>query len=602
MNQTPEQHYRENLEKVAKELTDYRSRILRVGWLRVLVIVGGIAGAWFLAGIHGGYTAISVVVTLGVFLALVRMHLRLQERRDHLQCLQTINENELKALAGDSSEYEDGAAYVNPDHEFTYDLDIFGEGSIYQHIERCGTLEGRKMLAGWLGTPELNTETIKQRQEAVKEISEASAWRQDLYAYGLLSGEQKGAKDRIVKLLARKERLMNSFLRVAMYLVPVLSVAAIVLYNLDVINDFQLLLYAFIPFGLVGMKLKKFTKLASELSKSHDLINNYAKLIFSIEEKGFKSEALKRAKEEFKTNGLPAHRQLMALSKVIGAVESRNNLFVGILLNFLLVYDLHCINRVEKWLDEFADEVGNWIEGIGVIEVYSSLGNMHYNAPEQIFPEALRDGPLLEMTGTGHPLLQANERVNNDFELKKNGQFSIITGANMAGKSTFLRSVGVNLVLAMAGGSVVAERFKFRPVTLYSSMRTSDSLQKNQSYFHSELLRLKGLVDHLQKGQPTFIILDEILKGTNSKDKASGSKAFVDRLLTLKASGIIATHDLSLCELDKKYPEDVFNQSFEVDIKGDQMHCDYKLRHGVCQNMNATFLMKNMGITHDLQA
>ncbi|NOX46905.1 MAG: DNA mismatch repair protein MutS, partial [Chlorobi bacterium] len=219
-----------------------------------------------------------------------------------------------------------------------------------------------------------------------------------------------------------------------------------------------------------------------------------------------------------------------------------------------------------------------------------------FNNPEAEFPQVKNSDYIFKAEELGHPLIPKVERVDNEVGVKVKG-FSIITGANMAGKSTYLRTIGVNLILGMIGAPVCGRGITISPIQLYTSIRTDDSLQKNESYFYSELKRLKAIIDELKKGTKLFIILDEILRGTNSKDKHAGSEALLKQLIDLKASGIIATHDVALGNLEKSFPEHIKNRCFEVDINGSVLSFDYKLRDGVSKNMNATILMREMGIT-----
>jgi DNA mismatch repair ATPase MutS len=196
----------------------------------------------------------------------------------------------------------------------------------------------------------------------------------------------------------------------------------------------------------------------------------------------------------------------------------------------------------------------------------------------------------------GHILIPKTERVNNDLSLHTTGQYGLVTGANMAGKSTFLRTVGVNLVLAQAGAPVCARSFRWKPATIFTSMRATDSVQDRASYFYAELIRLRRIAELLKGGTEAYILLDEILRGTNSKDKAEGSKGFIEQLVNWPGMGLVATHDLSLAALEEVYPDKIKNLRFEIEIEGDKLHCSYKLQPGVSQNLNATFLMKQMGI------
>jgi len=255
--------------------------------------------------------------------------------------------------------------------------------------------------------------------------------------------------------------------------------------------------------------------------------------------------------------------------------------------------------KLKEWLSSNSEEIKNWFEAVYEMETVSSLGNFHFNNPTNNFPEMDKD-IVLSAENLAHPLLNNKTRVVNNFELDNLQKFTIITGANMAGKSTFLRAIGVNLILAMSGASVSATKFSFTPLPLFSSMRTADSLSENESYFYSELKRLQLIVNKLKSGEKLFIILDEILKGTNSKDKAEGSKKFVQQLINYKTAGIIATHDLSLCSLKNDFPSQIENSYFDVEIENDNLIFDYKLKPGICSNMNAQFLMKKMGITNSI--
>ena len=237
--------------------------------------------------------------------------------------------------------------------------------------------------------------------------------------------------------------------------------------------------------------------------------------------------------------------------------------------------------------------MSDWFEVVSFFDAYNSLGNFAFNHPKGVFPEIIKNGPVINATQLGHPLLNKTKRVDSDL-LIDNEQFFIVTGANMAGKSTFLRTVSLHIVMANVGLPVCAKSSQYFPVKLITSMRTNDSLSEESSYFFSELKRLKYIVDAIKK-EPYFIVLDEILKGTNSTDKAIGSKKFVEKLVASKATGIIATHDLSLCEIEKELNE-VKNYFFDAEIINDELYFDYTLKQGVCKNMNASFLLKKMDI------
>jgi DNA mismatch repair ATPase MutS len=254
--------------------------------------------------------------------------------------------------------------------------------------------------------------------------------------------------------------------------------------------------------------------------------------------------------------------------------------------------------RLEKWKIYHKTQIGQWFHVLGKFETIISLTSLHVNNPDYTFPELSEKHPV-KATALGHPFIHAKERVCNDFVIDHEHEFCIITGANMAGKSTFLRTVGLNLILAMTGGPVCAKRFMFVPQTLFTSMRTTDSLQKNESYFYAELQRLKRMLEGMEKDEISFVLLDEILKGTNSKDKQEGSKKVLQKIMHHNGTGIIATHDLDLAEFGTRYPECIINKCFEIEIQNARIFFDYKLQEGITKKMNAMLLLKQMNIIDD---
>jgi DNA mismatch repair ATPase MutS len=332
------------------------------------------------------------------------------------------------------------------------------------------------------------------------------------------------------------------------------------------------------------------------LSRKSELVKKYSGLLQTVEKEAFNSPYMMGLKGALEGSGGLPSEATKKLSSILNAFEARNNMLMGFLLNFLFLWDMIQVIRTENWQALHREDLPKWLEVLAETDALCSLANFHFNHPGSIFPSPHRDGSLLEAKELGHPLIPVNDRVNNPANILCRRHFTIITGANMAGKSTYLRTVGVNLVLAMTGSAVIAEEMTFRPASLVTSIRTRDSLQKSESYFYAELKRLKYIIDRLHEGEKLIILLDEILKGTNSRDKQSGSIALLTKLLRYEASGLVATHDLALGELEKQYPENITNKSFEVVIENDQLVFDFKLKVGIAKQLNATFLMRHMGI------
>ncbi len=332
------------------------------------------------------------------------------------------------------------------------------------------------------------------------------------------------------------------------------------------------------------------------VSKTSEMLTKYAFLLKQIESLRPASAKLAELKNNIVKADLSASKSLRSLSSILTALDNRMNFVSWTLFNGLVLWDILQMRRLENWQKIHQDEIAKWFETIAEIDMLICFSNFHYNHPDAHFPVIFSDKKTIQAENLGHPLILRQVRVDNPFEINHR-QFLIVTGANMAGKSTYLRTVGVNLILGMCGAPVCATKFSFKPVEIYTSIRTSDSLQKNESYFYSELKRLKAIIDELKSGKELFIILDEILKGTNSKDKHAGSEALLKQLIRYNAIGIVATHDVALGILQESFPDNILNRCFEVDIDGDRLTFDYKLREGVSKNMNATLLMREMGIT-----
>jgi DNA mismatch repair ATPase MutS len=364
------------------------------------------------------------------------------------------------------------------------------------------------------------------------------------------------------------------------------------------ITFWHFLAYLVIPLAISGIKHRTVNKKHNLLSRKFHVLKKYSGLFEMIESHAFSSSLLKKNRDVLVLDGESAGRAIRQLAKITNAFDTRLNLLAGFLMNIFFVWDIRQAVRLDRWKVKYKDRLPAWFNVMGEVDALVSFAGYAYNNPDFVYPQIVeKDEFFLEADKLGHPLIDNKNRVCNSYQVKGSGQFTILTGANMAGKSTFLRTVGINIVLASNGAPVCAEKMKISPVEIVTSIHTADSLANNESYFYAELKRLKLIIDMLKEGKHIFIILDEILKGTNSNDKQSGSKALVEQLISLNASGIIATHDLSLGVLQDRFPENVDNKCFEVIIENDRLDYDYLLKDGIARNMNATILMERMGIT-----
>lgn len=386
------------------------------------------------------------------------------------------------------------------------------------------------------------------------------------------------------------------FIKLSAYILPAAAVITLVFVFAGILSlKVFILLYVF-NLMLIGIFIKRSNRIHAMVSQKHIFLSSVEQLVATFEKEQFKSSVLTATQEKMCTRQGSAAEKIRELKFLIQAFDNRLNLFVGFILNGLLLWDFHCIIKLEKWRTSVSSSLPVWMNLLGKIDGFNSLANYAYNNPDYSFPQVENGEPVLEADSLGHPLLKRETRINNDFSVKRRGQVFIITGANMAGKSTFLRTVAVNMVLGMIGAPVCAGGMKLSPVKLFTSMRTTDSLSHNESYFYAELKRLKALKERLETGENIFFILDEILKGTNSTDKSLGSKLFLRRLIEYRGTGLIATHDISLGEMETEFPVNVVNLCFEIEIDGERISFDYLLRDGITRKMNAAALMKQMGI------
>ncbi len=597
-----------------KELAVLKRKNSLIALSRGIVFVLGVSIIYLLQDNSYVQVLLLLFVFFGLFLGLVKYNIRLKEKIRFVERIIQINENELKALAGDCSAFKSGDEFVNPAHAFSYDLDIFGQASIFQHINRTSTYPGNKLLAKWLRNPLSDSQEIVDRQNAVKELASKLDWRQRFLTFG----EDKAQENKNYKLFSRNKlqkkgnvfsevELLNHWLEAPfvflehklilflIYFLPIIPLSLTCLLAFGIV-DFQYLFYAMIINVLiVGIFIKQINKQHKTIAANGQVLSEYEKMLKHIEKETFATNRLQCIKNKLFDGSKSASEKTGELKSIIKAFDNRLNMIFNFLSNGFLLWDFHCVIKLDRWRKKYKKEIKHWFESLSEFDALISLANFSYNNPHYCFPELLPTPSSLSLKDAEHPLIAKKERVANSFTLNP-GNITIITGANMAGKSTFLRTIGVNLVLAMCGAPVCAAEMKFSPLEIFTSIRQNDSLQKNESYFYAELKRLKRLIEVIKQHKNTFFIVDEMLRGTNSKDKHAGSEAFIKKTTKYQASGIIATHDILLGQLEKNYPKMVKNYCFEVEIDNNKLKFDYKLKKGISQNLNATFLMKKIEI------
>lgn len=590
-------YYQELIHTLSTEKNQVNRKIHIIGTIRLLLVIGALL---MLYGFHqeGWYIIMEIILLFGLpFIGLMIFHNRLFFRRKYIDTQSELLVNEQKGLDLDYQAFDGGSEFIEGEHSFSLDLDLFGNKSLFQAINRTVTVEGKKRLATWLKQPLDQKNDIYQRQEAIQELSKQPEQFQSFYTNGKMTQEESNSLYKMEDLTQESSFFsQSSFWKIMIWIIPSGWILLVIGSVMAGIAEKWFGIYAAFSFVIAYWRAKEVNRLYQSVDKMELIFKGYANLIKCIEEREFSSLLLQQLKQSFKRNNLSASESLKQLSHHIGALNQRFSL-AGVLLNLFCLRDVRHAIALERWRLQHQSDMLSWIETLGTFDAFYSLGNFAFNHPKYTYPEIADTYFQMQGKGLGHPLMKPNICVTNDIDIPQKPWFLIITGANMAGKSTYLRTIGVNYLLACTGLPVCAEKLVVYPAHLVTSLRTSDSLSENESYFFAELKRLKMIIDRLQTGEKLFIILDEILKGTNSIDKQKGSLALMKQLVANQSCGIIATHDLVLGTLEQEFPEQIKNYCFEADIQNDELSFSYQMRPGIAQNMNACFLMKKMGIT-----
>ncbi len=587
--------YQQRILSFSASLAKKQSRIHTIATAR-LVSALAIAVSLYFSFQHTSYLFLFAVLVL-LFIWLVRVHATLYDAKVLSENLVKINKAEVEALHGNYSFQPQGLEYVNPRHPYSYDLDLFGEGSIFQYINRGNTFFGKQTLAERLMTPLNSRSLIEQNQEAIRELGANVDFRQMLQATGRESKDTKEDREQLLEWLIQKPFLYSrGVFSYLLALIPVFTIGLVVAsFFVPLCKPFAVVL-ALTQWGMLGFYVKRINVFHEYVSRKKNILDQYAQLLRVLRSEKFTAIQLVK----ISTTTQQAEAKMNELASLVRALDARLNFMTNMVVNSLLMYDMQCVYRLERWKEQNAAMFESWLDAISEAEMLTSFSTYAFN--NDAYAYARIHTPLhIQADSMAHPLLAEDERVANHFTIGKPQSVLIVTGANMAGKSTFLRTMGINLVLALNGAPVCAKEFTCPVIGLRTGMRTADSLKDHQSYFYAELNRLKSITEELQQNKPLLILLDEILKGTNSTDKQAGSIALVKQLLLRPCLAIVATHDLVLGELEQQFPSQIQNYHFEPTIDpdsngNDQLSFDYKLKTGIAEKMNATFLMKKMGI------
>jgi DNA mismatch repair ATPase MutS len=574
-----------------KKLADtYSLMRLTVFGLMILAISLGIA--------YDTFTIIAIafpILILG-FAWLVSRQSVYEAKKKYYLGLQQVNENEIASITTRDNLYDNGSRFASEKHFYTADLDIFGPSTLFQLVNRAATTPGNEKLAGWFNAP-ADKKTILDRQDAVKELSGKSQWKLELQTLLLFANKEDiNQLQRLfiylhIPLSLTGEKWLNKYVKVAPYLLVGLIVVA---YFYPPLKGLAILT-GLVNMGIVFSKGEFIKKADLIAGKIGDTLAKYAAVFKKIEEEKWQAAYTSKQAQKLLDAGTSA--KLKELADLINKLNYHLNIIVGIILNLFFLWDIKQIIAIENWKRNNADGLEMAFDVIAEYEALISLAGLHINYPDWTMPQiADGDGYTLTATDIAHPLIPVASRVVNDYELNDTYKVDIITGSNMAGKSTFLRTMGINTVLALCGAPVCAKSMQVSVITILSYMRIKDSLNESTSTFKAELDRLQMLLAAVDNEPKVFFLIDEMLRGTNSVDKYRGSKAVIELLIKKKGVGMVATHDLQIAQLEQQYPDYVRNFYFDIQVKDGEMLFDYKMKHGECKTFNATLLLKQIGI------
>jgi len=597
------------LQKVSKIIKEFENRFERfnllsdklkkrhthLSWIRVLTFLVAII---LIVAFANNKASDGIIITSFVFLItffiLLKKHITVKKERAFQEELALINAEEINRSKGDLSGFDQGLEFIDPTHEYHIDLDIFGKNSLFQLLNRTSTRLGRLMLSKWLSKP-VEKELILKRNIAVQELSTKIDWRQNFEAFGRTYKDNRdGVQDLLTWLKEPNTVLPKKFYRFAVIFFPTITVGILLLSAFEIIPLSYFSLAILINIGVLASVQKYAKNIYAKTIKGNQALKALENQIRLIEKETFDSPLLNELKNNFVHDNITASSSIKELQFVLDSLHNRANIMYWA-INLVFHLDLIWLIKAEKWKEKTKADIAQWFDSISRLECLNSLSGFHFANPDYCFPTISKVPFVIEGEEVGHPLIKSEKRISNKFNFSGKGGICLITGSNMSGKSTFLRTVGVNSVLALMGAPVCAKSLDISYLKVFTSMRTQDDLEESVSSFYAELKRLKQLLGTIDSVTPVFFMIDEVLKGTNSEDRHKGAIALIRQLNKAYAFGFVSTHDIELGKITNEL-QGVKNYSFNSIIKGDEILFDYTLTEGICKSFNATKLMQLMGI------
>ena len=563
--------------------------------LRLITVLCGIATSWFFW--PASPLVFAAILTFSIIL--IFLVFRDSDKTSELQNqerLIRVNQHELDAIQQNLGEYDNGQNFADPIHAYAADMDLFGPSSLYQYLSRCHAEQSKNLLADYLKAP-LSVAAIKEKQKAAAALSEKQSYCQRIQSTAMMKPLTVRTEKKIKRCMeAPSAGYEHRFWKWFQNIYPALPISILAMYQLDDISK-RVFLSCLIGFYLISLLISRKTgsalKMLLDIEPEMDALR---KQFLLIENEKFNSGFLQSLQKRLKPDGFSsASATIGEFNHILKKNDWKSNLLINLILQLVFLWDLRLTILLNDWKKKNKLRFSDWLAVIAEMEVTVSLASLVHNEPAWCFPDVDENYFHFQGKEIGHPLIPAAKRIVNDFELEGTGKIALITGSNMAGKSTFLRSLGINTVLAGMGSPVCAGQMKLSEIKLLSSMRVADNLSENTSTFYAELKKLKYIIDLVNLKEPVFILLDEVLRGTNSTDRHKGSQALVRQLLQSKAVAVMATHDTDLAHSESAN-NSVTNFHFEGKILAEELFFDYKIKNGICESLNATTLMKKIGI------
>jgi len=591
-----EYYYQEKIEKLKLEKGNSKKKSNIYSIIRLIVFVLLIFINVYTFNYFFVIGLVSLPISIILFAFLIKYHNKKEEELNKYTQLIDIYKNEIRNIKQENI-FGDGSEYINHKHLYTSDLDVFGKFSLYNLINRTVTKDGSNILSNWL-KQNSNKNDISDRQDAVKELAEKTNFKEEfLRTFFFSKNKTRKKPNDLKKWIENFEThfINKKMLTIYSWISPIIIITSFAVGYISPLIWMLTFIFISINFIVLTGQQINVNKIDNHVSKQSDIFKRFSKLVALIKNESFNSDLTKNLKIELISKYNP-EKEFKKMAFISKRFDNRTNIFYRLLILPVFMSDIHMSVKAENWFIENKKHINNWLKIIGEIDALLSLSILHFNNKDWIFPKIIDADFLIEGVELSHPLIPKETSVANSYSISGKAKADIITGSNMAGKSTFLRTIAVNMILAYAGAPVNAKKMKLSQIRILTYFRIHDSLEESTSSFYAELKRIKDILNIIKTDNNCLLLLDELLRGTNTTDRNLGSVAIIKQFIKYKAVGIVATHDLSIANMIEQFPKQIRNYNFDVNVKNDELFFDYKLKEGVCNSFNATLLMKKIGI------